>query len=439
MSKRPNILVFFTDQQRWDTVGCYGNPMGLTPHLDELARQGVQFEHTFTCQPVCGPARACLQTGKYATANGVFRNHIPLPQTQPMLARSLTIAGYDAGYVGKFHISSVRTDPVPFEERAGYNGFWEAADTLEFTSGPYEGHIFDADNHPIEFKNQYRTDFLTDRAIRFLEIEREIPWFLFLSYIEPHHQNNMNRYVAPDGYAERYANPWVPLDLRDKPGDWEQNLPDYYGCVARLDECFGRLLNQLKSLGQIDNTVIVFTSDHGCHFGTRNSEDKRSCHESSIRIPLVLAGPGIERGRVIKELVSLIDLPPTLLDIAGVGIPDTFAGHSILPLTRGCVSNWPEEVFVQISEEEVGRAIRTKQYKYSVYAPDKNPHEDAHSDVYIERYLYDLYADPHESVNLIGRGGHYRKIADDLMARLKRCMKKAGEKEPEIRKAMFYA
>lgn len=436
---RPSILVFFTDQQRWDSVSCYGSPMGLTPNLDRMAADGVRFEYAFTCQPVCGPARACLQTGKYAAANGVFRNHIPLPHNQPLLARCFSQAGYEVGYIGKFHLSSVRTDPVPRAERAGYDGFWEAADTLEFTSHPYEGHIFDADDTPIGFKGQYRADFLTDRAIRFLTMQREAPFFLFLSYIEPHHQNDMKRYVAPDGYAERYANPWVPPDLCDKPGDWYRELPDYYGCIARLDECLGRVLEALRSSGQLEHTVVVFTSDHGSHFRTRNSEYKRSCHEASIRIPMVIRGPTLDSGKVIHALVSLIDLPPTLLDIAGIEAPNTFVGRSTVPLVNGHAENWPEEVFVQISEAEVGRAIRTRRWKYSVYAPDKHPGQDPGSDTYVERYLYDLCADPYESVNLIGRGGYYREVADDLMARLKRRMVEAGEQEPVIHRARYYA
>lgn len=439
MSEKPNIIVFFTDQQRWDTCGCYGNPMGLTPNLDGLARRGVRFENAFTCQPVCGPARACLQTGRYATANGVFTNGIPLPHDQPLLARCLSDTGYDVGYIGKFHLSDVRTDPVERGTRAGYDGFWEAADVLEFTSRPYEGRIFDVDDKPIEFNGLYRTHFLTDRAIRFLDIERSEPFFLFLSYIEPHFQNDMRHFVGPDGSKQRYANPWVPEDLRGKPGDWYEELPDYYGCVASLDDCLGRVVQHLEATGRLANTVIVFTSDHGCHFCTRNNEYKRSCHESSIRIPMVVAGPGFSGGTVIEQLVSLIDLPPTLLDAASVDRPETFAGRSMLPLAAGEREDWPDEVFVQISETEVGRAIRTEQWKYSVFAPEKDPWMDPGSDVYVERYLYDLKADPHESVNLIGREGYYREVADELMERLKKRMVAAGEEEPVIERARHYA
>jgi arylsulfatase A-like enzyme len=329
---------------------------------------------------------------------------------------------------------------VPRAERCGFDGFWEAADTLEYTSRPYEGRVFDADGRPVEFRGQYRADFLTDRAIGFMERRRDDrPFFMFLSYIEPHQQNDMGRFIAPEGYAERYANPWVPPDLRDRPGDWVSSLPDYYGCVARLDECLGRLLAWLDAHGQAERTIVVFTSDHGCHFRTRNREYKRCAHESAIRIPLVVAGPGFDTGRVAPEMASLVDVPPTLLDAARIAPPATFQGRSLASLAQGPVADWPEEVLVQISAAELGRAIRTGRWKYSVFAPDRDPNGDASSLVYVERYLYDLAADPHETVNLAGRPGAYREAADELMHALKRRMREAGEQEPEIVPARYYA
>jgi arylsulfatase A-like enzyme len=129
--------------------------------------------------------------------------------------------------------------------------------------------------------------------------------------------------------------------------------------VRRLDEALGRLLDALRSLELLDNTVVAFTSDHGCHFKTRNSEYKRSCHESSIRIPMALQGPGFDGGGRLRQLVSLIDLPPTLLDAAGIAAPAIMRGRSILTLLRGGAER-PEEVFVQISESQVGRAVRVR-------------------------------------------------------------------------------
>lgn len=154
--------------------------------------------------------------------------------------------------------------------------------------------------------------------------------------------------------------------------------------VKRLDEALGLLQNALKSLGLLESTIIMFTSDHGCHFKTRNGEYKRSCHESFIRVPTAFQGPGFNGGGQEREMVSLIDLPPTLLDAAGIRVPKEMQGNSILPLINLNSVSWPEEVFVQISESQVGRAIRTKRWKYSVKTPDNTSKQDSASDHCVE-------------------------------------------------------
>jgi len=439
-TKRPNVVVFFTDQQRWDTCGCYGSPVGLTPNLDAMAASGTRFEKAFTCQPVCGPARASLQTGKYAASVGCWRNGIALPTEERTLAHYFKDAGYRVGYIGKWHLASTRTDPVPVERRGGYSDYWLASDVLEFTSHPYEGHLFDADDQPVEFTG-WRTDFMTDRAVDFINARSDgEPFFLFISYLEPHFQNDMKRFIAPDGYADRYVDAHVPEDLRGNPGDWGLELADYYGLCAKLDENLGTILSALDAEGIRDETIILFTSDHGCHFRTRNSEYKRSCHESSIRIPMVAVGPGFDRRAIVPEPVSLVDAPATLLAAAGLDVPGAMHGRSMLPLLDRDTDDWPEEAFVQISEAEVGRAIRTERWKYSVY----DPHADGGGDAtageygYVERYLYDLHADPHEKVNLVGRAA-YRDVTDELRDRLIARMVAAGEPAPTIHPARYYA
>jgi len=436
--KRPNILMFFTDQQRWDTVGVYGSPPGLTPNIDTLAKEGTIFNLAFTNQPVCAPARGCIFTGQYATTHMVWRNGLGLKAEDNTLAYCFKRAGYEVGYIGKWHLSPDELGPgyVPPEYRAGFEDYWEIANLLEFTSHPYDTNLFDKDGNLIHIDG-YRVDALTERVINFIEKPHNSPFFLVVSYLEPHHQNDMNRFVAPEGYREKYANSFVPYDLRPFPGDWQEQLPDYYGCISRLDECFGKIVEALKSKGIFKDTIIVFLSDHGCHFRTRNTEYKRSSHESSIRIPLIIYGPGFDRSLVIPELVSLVDVAPTLLDAVGLPIPEVMQGKSALPLLNRETRDWKNEVFIQISESCVARAIRTERWKYCVIAEDKDGWLDSESDTYTEYQLYDLYADPYELVNLAGRR-EYRDIANELKERLLNRIEEIEGKRPKILDRRFY-
>ncbi len=430
MPEPPNVIVCFTDQQRWDTTGVHGNPLGLTPNLDRMAQRGTHVFNSFTCQPVCAPARSSLQTGRYATQTGVFRNGIALSPEAKTLAHRFREAGYHTAYIGKWHLAD--EEPVPEQQRGGYE-HWLGANLLEFVSAPYRTVVYDNENRPVRLPG-YRVDGLTDAAIRTIEAHQKRPFYLFLSFLEPHHQNHLDDYVAPDGYRERYVGKWIPPDLAALGGSTHQHLAGYYGMVKRIDEALGRLLDALKSLSLTHKTILLFTSDHGCHFKTRNEEYKRSCHESSIRVPTALQGPGFDSGGQIRELVSIVDLPPTLLDAAGLPIPTDMMGRSILPLLKGGTEEWPEEVFVQISESQVGRAVRTRRWKYSVVAPDRDGWQHAASDHYVEEVLYDLEADPYELTNLIGLESH-REVSKVMRERLVRRMVEAGEAKPTIEPA----
>ncbi|MDF2959416.1 MAG: arylsulfatase [Paenibacillus sp.] len=426
--QKPNVIVFFTDQQRWDTMSVYGNPLNLTPNLDRTAASGTHAYNAFTCQPVCGPARSCLQTGLYATASGCFRNGIPLPENSKTMAHYFKEHGYQTGYIGKWHLG--HHEPyVPEEKRGGYD-YWLASELLEFTSDAYDTVLYDNNNEAVKLPG-YRVDALTDAAIRYVDSKQKDPFFLFISYLEPHHQNHTDDYPAPTGYREQYTGKWMPPDLVGMGGSAAQHLGGYFGMVKRLDEAYGRLLDTLRSLNLLEDTVVLFTSDHGNHFKTRNGEYKRSGHDSSIRVPTVFTGPGFEGGGQLKEVVSLIDLPPTLLDAAGIPKPEQMQGRSILPLVNRGNTDWPQEVFVQISESQVGRAVRTRRWKYGVVAPGLSGSEVPGADSYTEDYMYDLDADPYELTNLIGLESH-RKVADVMKERLIRRMVEAGETAPAI-------
>lgn len=423
---RPNVIVFFSDQQRFDTTGAHGNPMGLTPNFDRIAREGTHVASALTCQPLCGPARAALQTGRYATAVGVFHNDIPLDPQYPTLARVFAENGYRTGYIGKWHLGT--GDPVEADLRGGYQD-WLGANHLEFVSDAYDTRLTDGDGVEHHLPG-YRVDAMTDAAIRYVDAHRENPFLLFISFLEPHHQNNSDDYPAPTGYREEMQKAlWTPPDLQTLQGSSSWHLPGYYGMVKRLDEAFGRLLDALKSLGLAEDTIVLFTSDHGCHFKTRNDEYKRSCHEASIRVPMALAGPGFDGGGRVRALVNTTDIAPTLIDAAGLAVPDTMQGRSIRPLLRDPKSEWRAESFVQISETECGRAIRTARWKYGVSSPYDADEPAAAS--YDEAFLYDLDSDPYELVNLIGMPA-FAGVVADLRARLLNWIGRIEGESPRI-------
>ena len=431
---RPNIIFYFSDQQRWDTVN-----EEATPNLMQLAREGIQFENSYTCQPVCGPARACLQTGMYATQCGCYWNGVPLPQTIRPMAEYFNEAGYETAYVGKWHLASDRLPNVGFhcektaipkERQGGYKNWWRAADVLEFTSHGYDGYVFDAEGNQIDFKG-YRADCINDFALEYLDQKTsDDPFFLFSSQLEPHHQNDRHCYEGPKETVEKFRDYPIPPDLSFLEGDYEKMYPDYMAAINRLDENVGRLVAKLKEKGLYENTILIYTSDHGSHFKTRNLEYKRSCHDSATHTPLIIRGGPFQGGKKEERLVSLIDLPPTMLDLAGIPIPKSYMGHS---LVRELAGEEPERdcVFIQISESQCGRAIRTKQYKYSVRALAPTGYTIHRSPVYFEDYLYDLTKDPIEKNNLI-KDRSYAFVRQKMKKLLLREMERAGEKKPVI-------
>lgn len=436
--KRKNIIFYFSDQQRWDTV-----TEEITPNLCQLAHEGVKFENNFTCQPVCGPARACLQTGVYATQCGCYWNAIPLPQDITPLAHYFNEAGYQTAYIGKWHLASDRlpgiglhceSKPIP-KDRQGEYQYWRAADVLEFTSHGYDGYVFDGDGNKIEFKG-YRADCINDFALEYLDsCDKEKPFFMFISQLEPHHQNDHNTYEGYKPTVDQYKNYPLPDDLTFLKGDYKEMYPDYISAINRLDYNVGRLVDKLKQLGIYDDTIIIYTSDHGSHFKTRNPEYKRSCHESATHTPLIIKGGGFEGGICEKRLSSLIDIPPTLLSMAGIAIPQTYMGIDLTKqidnptFKRDCV-------FIQISEASNSRAIRTDRFKYEVrdMAPLGYLHHRAK--LYFESYLYDLKKDPDEKYNLV-KDPRYRHVRQELKYMLLSQMKQAGEEAPVIMPAII--
>lgn len=451
MMSRPNILFYFSDQQRFDTCGCYGQPLSITPHLDALAEEGVRFELAFSPQPVCGPCRAIFQTGLYATDTGCFRNNKALPDGVKTVAKYVQESGYKTAYIGKWHLASeggleekpsqdYQRKAIPPELRGGYTGFWRASDVLEFTSDGYGGYVFDEHMQRCDFTG-YRADCIADFALEFLDsYTGDNPFFMTVSQIEPHHQNDAHHYQGPKGSKEKYQNFQLPEDLKALGGgDAKEEYPDYLGACERVDANLGRLIAKLKEKGLYENTVIIFTSDHGSHFKTRNRDAhlngyddyKRSAHDAALRIPLVIRGGSFSGGTVVDQLVSTESLPKTILAIAGIDVGQGMIGEDLAGFVAGKVEGRANEVYAQISESRVGRAIRTERYKYAIYAPNQNGGLIASSDFYVDDYLYDLASDPHELVNVVCEPA-YTHAKLELRSRLKAWIANAERKEVVI-------
>lgn len=435
--RKPNIVIFFSDQQRADTIGLYGHSPSITPNLDRLGEDGIVFENAFTPQPVCGPFRACLQSGLYPTETGCFLNKIMLPHNIKTLADYFYEAGYDCAYVGKWHLASDREmkgasvidfkhSAIPLEYRGGYKGFWRVSDVLEFTSHGYGGYVFDEHMEKHVFEN-YRCDAITDYGLEYLDqIPSDKPFFLTISHIESHHQNDRNHYEGPDGSKNRFRNCEIPKDLTSIPGgDYLAEYPDYLGQVASLDENLGRVIDKLKKIGVYDNTVIVYLSDHGSHFRTRNRDAnlcgyddyKRTGHDAALKVPLVIGGGAVKEHICVKDLVSTASLTKTLVSIAGTDVGDRMIGENLLDVARGKLPGRKNEVFAQISESRVGRVLRTDRYLLGVVAKGLHGDKFKNSERYDIDYFYDMKSDPYQLNDIKDNPDYHdtiRKLADEL-------------------------
>ena len=464
--QKPNILIVHSDEFRWDLIGAAGhNPMAITPNLDAMYRRGTVFENFITNQPLCSPSRACLWTGQYATTNGVWKlpgSDNPKVAINPdavTLATQLRDAGYSTNYIGKWHLAPLPHGAqgeylgfVPKKYRTGFDDLWQAANVLELTSHPYHGTIWDGDGTPMHYKDEYRVDYLTDLTVNFLRKKHDKPFCLVLSQLEPHQQNDLNGFGPPHGSFKKLQNPYVPPDLKALPGDWPYQLSNYYGDITAIDACVGRIFKTLQEEGLEDNTVVVFLSDHGCHFRTRNEEYKRSPHDASTHVPLMIQGPGFNNSQRIRQQVNMIDVTPSLLDLVGLKTPSVMQGQSFLPLMHDLKARdaWRDEVFIQVSETETARALRTPEWTYVALAPNASPFHDKDSLHYQDYQLYNNYADPAQVVNLCGRNDppglvHFtgdrsmREITDHLRERLTERIAEAGEPKPTIKRWTVYA
>jgi len=465
------------DQFRADFVGAsHENPSVKTPHIDALAARGANFRQCMSNQPLCSPSRASFLTSRYATETGIWKLGNELDHSLPTIATEFRKNGYTANFMGKWHVSATELSNgkkqlgwiPPGPSRGGFDDLWEGANVPELVSHPYTGNYWESDGNDIGYQDEYRVDFIANRAVSFIEQKHDKPWLLFLSQLEPHQQNDIDAFVPPRRYADDfpwlmfrsqlkaqqqtgvdalfhpehpvYADPYIPEDLRNLPGNWRSRIPGYYGCVQAIDDCIGALVAALERSGQLDNTIIAFFSDHGCTFRTRLGEYKRSPHDSSLRVPFVIAGPGFDQSIVVDEVVSLLDFTPTLLNAAGIQPPASMRGKplKLLAQDRKARAAWDSTVYFQVSQSICGRGIRTHDWCYCAFDPAVERGEAEYGTHYQDFALYSIAGDPAELVNLVGRA-EYKQVADQLRGELQKRIVAAGEPEAIIKPIHYYA
>lgn len=451
MMERPNILFICTDQQRYDALGCYGNSHIQTPAIDALAAEGVLFEQCYVQSPVCAPTRASLLTGRYPRAHGLWANGVALPPDRPLFTRALADAGYDCGLVGKMHLAACfggRTeprlddglrvfewahDPTHGSPENAYHRWLEerypALRAAAMANGPgRRGHeAVGFDKMPTE---AHYSRWVGERTIAFLREKRDAaqPFFFWANFFDPHHP-----FTAPSEYLDRYDPAALPRPL-GRPGELAEKPPimaeislasyaghargfldytpeqlqrviaAYYAMVTLIDDEVARILATLNELGLDENTLVVFTSDHGEMLGDHQLLLKGPMmYEAAVRVPLILRWPGhLPAGMRRDELVQWLDLCATLLEAADLPPLPGDQGQSLLPLARG-------------EPGAAGRGWALCEYRDSGHPYDPPVHTTMlrrgrhklivhHGAPATARArageLYDLVADPHELHNL---------------------------------------
>lgn len=445
--RRPNVVFILTDDQRWDTMSCAGHPFLKTPGFDRLAAEGARFSNMFVTTSLCSPSRASLLSGLYGHTHGVLDNFTDYPTRLTSFPMRLHEEGYETAYVGKWHMGEDSD-----EKRPGFD-YWVS----HKGQGQYFGTTFNVNGERVA-KQGYYTHEVTDMAVEWLRRPREKPFLLILGHKAPH-----TPYTPEPKYANLYDDVDIPyprsaLALEGKP-DWvkqriatwhgiygplygfRKSFPDtrpegvkdfarfvrsYASTIKSVDDSVGRVYQALKDLGELDNTVVILASDNGMFLGEHGMTDKRTMHEESIRVPLLVRYPKlIKPGTVVDRMVLNIDLAPSVLEICRAAPLKNIHGVSWAPLLGGDARGWRTSWYYEYNYEKQFpytpnvRGVRTDEWKYVRY-----PHGDGGPDRH-KAELYNLKDDPGELRNLIGDPAcRDRRVL--LNWELRRLMEQAG-------------
>lgn len=465
-TEQPNILLLCTDQQRFNALAAYDNPEISTPNLDRLAGQGALFENCYVQSPVCGPSRGSLMTGKYVHAHGLWANGVGLPSHERLFTRDLADAGYDCGLVGKLHLSACFAgrserrlddgfrvfrwahDPYKGSSENAYHRWLRASHPGLYEAALDKGSDVTFDSMPTE---AHYSHWIGEETISFLRSDRQDdkPFCFIANFFDPHHG-----FGAPKEYLDRYdpaslSKPiTTPDELSTKPPiyteasqrsyaghakgymeytaeELQETKQAYYAMVSLVDDEVGRILAALDEAGLADNTIVIFTSDHGEMLGDHQLMLKGPMmYEFAVRVPLLIRWPGqIRAGQRRPELVQWIDLAPTLLEAAGLPPSPAHQGASLLALLDGR-AEWQRD-FALCEYRDSGHPydepvhttmLRHDRWKLVVH--HRGAAEREHTGE-----LYDLIDDPNELTNLWPDREHretrldlYERLLDALVA-----------------------
>jgi N-acetylglucosamine-6-sulfatase len=448
-SAPPNIVFVLVDDMRWDEVRAAGHPFIETPHMDRLAREGARFLNAFATTPLCSPSRASFLTGQYAHTHGIVDNTARPSHQLATFPRGLEQAGYRTGFFGKWHMGNDDSPRPGFTRWVAMPGQGEALDPQ-----------LNVDGKRVRVPG-YVTDVLTDYVERFIQDAGSRPFLVYLAHKAIHPNvvqlddgkvvplpGQPGGFVAAERHRGRYAS--LPMPRRanafkpplDKPAllrtighlpplgretaTKDEDIRGRLEMLLAVDDSLGRILATLERLGSLDNTVVVFTSDHGYFYGEHGlNEERRLAYEETIRIPLLVRYPRlVPAGSTPGEMVLSIDLAPTILALAGLAPPSSAQGRSLVPIFKRSPGDWRSSFLIEYYSDTVFprirnmgyAAVRSERYKYIEYRELQDMNE-----------LYDLETDPFELRNLVGTASA-RPAHERMRSELNRLRSETGDK-----------
>ena len=438
MSKHPNLVYVFADQLRLSSCGYSGDQKAKTPNIDRLAAESVDLCNAVSGHPVCAPYRATLFTGKYTTSTGMVINEIRMNPDHRCIAHELHDGGYETAYIGKWHLyanewgnhEGPKNSYIPAgPDRLGFDDFFAA---YNFHHEYYKPHAYYHLNSPEKiFFDKYEPDGQTDLAIEQLErlSKGEKPFALFLSLGTPHDpwvpENVPPEYLEkfkdvefslPPNYLpdnDPHADDWAKLSEKER-AELTEWIRVYYAMTANLDDNIGRLMQAVDDLDLRENTIFVFTSDHGELFGAHGRRAKNIFYEEAVRVPFLIRWPGhIQPGTKCDACVNTVDLMPTLLSMLDLPCPKEVEGMDVSGPILGKGGQEPDGALMMGTgatadwrDGNEWRAFRTKQYTYAIFRSDR------------QELLFDNLSDPYQMHNLADDPS-YQNVLEELQSRMK--------------------